>query len=57
VPTASGIALLWQPANPYAPLVLRDLQGAAQHLSVQLQPIEVHSAVDLEGAFAAMTSQ
>ena len=37
--------------------MLRDLQGAAQHLSVQLQPIEVHSAADLEGAFAAMTSQ
>jgi putative tryptophan/tyrosine transport system substrate-binding protein len=57
VPTASRIALLWQPANPYAPLVLNDLQGAAQQLRVQLQPIEVHSAADLEGAFAAMTSQ
>jgi putative ABC transport system substrate-binding protein len=57
VPTASRIAVLRQPANAYTPLVLKDLQGAAQHLSVQLQPIEVHSAADLEGAFAAMMSQ
>jgi putative tryptophan/tyrosine transport system substrate-binding protein len=57
VPTASRIAVLWQPANPYAPLVLKDMQEAAQQLRVQLLPIEVHSAADVEGAFAAMTSQ
>lgn len=57
VPTASRIAVLWQPANPYAPLVLNDMQEAAQHLGVKLLPIEVHSAADMEGAFAAMTSQ
>jgi putative ABC transport system substrate-binding protein len=57
VPTASRIALLRQPANPYAALVLKDLQGAAQQLGVQLHPIEVHRAADLEGAFAAMTGQ
>jgi putative ABC transport system substrate-binding protein len=57
VPTASRIAVLWQPANPYAPLVLNDMQEAAQQLSVQLHPIEVHSAADVEGAFAAVTSQ
>jgi putative ABC transport system substrate-binding protein len=57
VPTASRIALLWQPANPYAVLVLKDMQVAAEQLSVQLQLVEVHSAADLEGAFAAMTLQ
>jgi putative ABC transport system substrate-binding protein len=57
LPTASRIALLWQLANPYAPLVLKDMQEAAQQLSVRLLPIEVHSAADVEGAFAAMTSQ
>jgi putative tryptophan/tyrosine transport system substrate-binding protein len=57
VPTASRLALLWQPANPYAPLVLNDMQEAAKHLGVQLLPLEVHSAADVEGAFAAMTRQ
>jgi putative ABC transport system substrate-binding protein len=57
VPTASRIAVLWQPANPYAPLVLNDMQAAAQQLRVQLLPIEVHRAADVEGAFVAMTSQ
>jgi putative ABC transport system substrate-binding protein len=57
VPTASRIAVLWQPANPYAPLVLNDMQEAAQHLGVQLLPIEVHRVADVEGAFAAMTRQ
>jgi putative ABC transport system substrate-binding protein len=57
VPTASRIAVLWQPANPYAPLVLHDMQEAARQLGVQLLPLEVHSAADVEGAFAAMTRQ
>jgi putative ABC transport system substrate-binding protein len=57
VPTASRIAVLWQPANPYAPLVLRDMQEAAKHLGVQLLPLEVHRAADVEDAFAAMTRQ
>jgi ABC-type uncharacterized transport system substrate-binding protein len=57
VPTASRIAVLWQPANPYAPLVLNDMQEAARQLGVQLLPLEVHRAADVEGAFAAMSRQ
>jgi putative ABC transport system substrate-binding protein len=57
VPTASRIAILWNPANPLHTIVLKDAQVAAQPLGVQLQAVEVHSSTDLEGAFAAMTLQ
>jgi putative ABC transport system substrate-binding protein len=57
VPTASRIAILWNPDNPLHTIVLQDTQVAAQQLGVQLQSVEVHSPTDLEGAFAAMTLQ
>jgi putative ABC transport system substrate-binding protein len=57
VPTASRIAILWNPANPLHALVLKDTQVAAQRLGVQLESVEVHSPPDLEGAFVAMTLQ
>jgi putative tryptophan/tyrosine transport system substrate-binding protein len=57
VPTASRIAVLWQPANPSAPFVRNDMQEAAPHLGVQRLPLEVHRATDVEGALAAMTRQ
>jgi putative tryptophan/tyrosine transport system substrate-binding protein len=38
VPMASRIALLRQPANPYAALGLKDMQGAAQALRLTIPP-------------------
>ena len=57
VPTASRLAALWHPANPIAALLLKETQVAAQQLGLQVQAVEVHSPIDLEGAFAAMALQ
>jgi putative ABC transport system substrate-binding protein len=57
VPTASRIALLWNPTNPLHALVLKETQVAAEQLGVQLQSVELPNPPDLEGAFTAMTLQ
>jgi putative ABC transport system substrate-binding protein len=57
VPTASRIAILWNPTNPLHALVLKDAQVAAEQLGMQLQSVELQNPPDLEGAFAAMTLQ
>ena len=54
VPTASRIAVLWNPAHPTNPLQLRETELAAQTLGLTLQPLEVRGADDFEHAFAAM---
>jgi putative ABC transport system substrate-binding protein len=56
VPKLSHVAVLFTP-DPVSPVLLRETQGAARVLAVKLQPLEVRSPNELQGAFAAMTSE
>jgi putative ABC transport system substrate-binding protein len=53
VPKASRVAVLLGPAGRGS-AIFKQTQAAAQALAVKLQPLEVRSPNELEGAFAAM---
>jgi putative ABC transport system substrate-binding protein len=56
-PSASRIAVLWNPANASNVRQLRDLQAAASTLGVSLIPLAVKVPEDLDRAFAAMRKE
>src|SRR3989454_10629847 len=53
VPGASRVAVLWNAANPYAVLVMRETGAAARTLGVQVQSLEVRGPDDFENALPA----
>ncbi len=55
VPRASRVAILWNTANPYTALVVRETEAAARTLGVQLQSLPVRGPEEFEGAFEAAT--
>jgi len=55
VPKVSRVAVLLHPDR--RAILLGETQAAAQALAVKLQPLEVRSPDELEGAFAAMTRE
>jgi putative ABC transport system substrate-binding protein len=57
VPGVRRVAILWNPANPAHAFGIRNLRTAAGSLGVQLQLLEIRTAQQLEGAFAAMTRE
>ena len=57
VPKVRRVAILWNPANPSHPLVVRELNVAARSLGVQLQFLEARGPNEFEGAFAAMAKE
>jgi len=58
VPDASPVAVLWNPANPvWQAAASRETEVAAHALGLQLQLVEARGADELEGAFAAMTTE
>ena len=57
VPTASRVAVLWNPANPGNAPQMRAAEVAARTMGVRLQPVEARNPNDLDSAFAAMTKQ
>ena len=54
-PKASRVAVLYNPADRSNVLVLKGLQESAPTLGLTLQPLEVRTPGELDGAFAAMT--
>jgi putative tryptophan/tyrosine transport system substrate-binding protein len=54
VPAAARIAVLWHSATPSAVPGLKALEEPARLLRLQLQPVSVQSATELEGAFSSM---
>jgi len=54
VPVAKRIAVLGNPDAPSHTPALEALEEAGRTLRVQLQPVGVRTAAELEGAFAAM---
>jgi putative tryptophan/tyrosine transport system substrate-binding protein len=57
VPKISRVAVLQNPSNPAHPFVLRQAEGAARLLGVQLQILEARTPTEIDAAFAAMRSQ
>ena len=56
VPRLSRVAVLWNPANPVQPIILKQTQLAAPALRLRLEPIVGVSGVrELEGAFATIS--
>ena len=56
MPSASQVAVLWNPANPVNVEYLKTLQGSAQRLGVMLQPQGVQDPSQFDSAFAAMAT-
>jgi putative ABC transport system substrate-binding protein len=57
VPTASRVAVLWNPANPGNAPQMRAAEVAARTMGVRLQPVDARNPNDLDSAFAAMTKE
>jgi len=54
VPDAKRVGVLWEPSFPAAGPVLREIEGAARSLNLELVPTEVQGPDDFEPAFRAM---
>ncbi len=57
VPKAARVAVLWNPGNPGAELIVKHSQHGARALRMTLHPVEVRDAKALESAFAAMARE
>jgi len=55
VPKLSRVAVLVNPVNPALATFLKNVQSAAQGLSVKVLPVEARSAQEIENAFPTMT--
>jgi putative ABC transport system substrate-binding protein len=56
-PKVSRIAVLYGRASPSSKVIMAETEQAAQALKVQLQPLGVEAAKELESAFSAMTRE
>ena len=54
IPHASRIATLWNPSNPVSTLILKQTRVAADALRIELVPVGVRAASELEAAFAVI---
>ena len=56
VPSASPVAVLWNPANPvWQASALKQTEAAGQAMGLRLQLVEARGPDELDAAFAAMT--
>jgi putative ABC transport system substrate-binding protein len=56
-PKISRMAILQNPSNPGHPVVVRQAEGAARVLGLQLHIVQARTPSELEAAFATMRSQ
>jgi len=56
-PKVSRVAVLWNPNHPFALVVKREYEVAAQPLGIKLQSLEMREPTDLEQAFSAMNRE
>jgi putative tryptophan/tyrosine transport system substrate-binding protein len=54
VPTASRVAVLWNPTNSSNSLQVKEIRTAAQTLALRVQSLEVSKLDDIEQAFTAI---
>jgi putative ABC transport system substrate-binding protein len=57
VPKVSRVAVLQNPNHPGHPIMLRQLEGAARALGVQLRVVQAGRPAEIDAAFVAMRSQ
>ena len=57
VPKLSVVAVLWNPANRGAELIVRHVRHATRALGAAFEAVEVRDPAELESAFAAMKRQ
>ncbi len=57
VPGVARVAVLSVPTNPVNRLQLKEIEGAARTLGIQLQSLEVRDPNEFEKAFSAMTRE
>jgi len=57
VPGTSRVAILWNPAHPAYPALVREAGGAARSLGAQLQVLEARSPDEFDGGFTAMVRE
>ncbi len=57
VPKVARLAVLYEPANPWSVIELKEVQTAARALGLTVQPWEARAAEDFEKVFAALTKQ
>ena len=53
LPGISRVAVLWNAANPYPAIVLRETEGAARTMGIEVQSLEVRRPEDFESVFDA----
>jgi putative tryptophan/tyrosine transport system substrate-binding protein len=53
VPNASRVAIFWNPLNPFHLVLFQRLQSESSALGIELQPVEVRTPEDLDGALNA----
>jgi putative ABC transport system substrate-binding protein len=51
LPRLSGVAVLWNAANPYSALVFKETQAGGRTLAIEVQSLEVRGPDDFDGAF------
>ncbi len=57
VPRLSRVAVLWNPDVPGSALELKEMEGAARSLQVQLQPLELRDPSQFESVFKSIKSK
>ena len=57
VPSVSRIAIFWNPGNPSNSLQLKEVQAAAQTLTLRIKSLEVTRPDNIERAFATMARE
>jgi putative ABC transport system substrate-binding protein len=57
VPRASRIAVLWNPDNPWHPLVVKGLREESRSLGVRLQILEIRGPNEFDNAFQAVIKE
>ena len=57
VPSATRIAVLYNPEGRVPALALKEIRAAAQKLSLQIQALELQSPQDIEGAFLSAVKE
>jgi putative ABC transport system substrate-binding protein len=57
IPNLSHVVLFLNPLNPFHTVSMRQALTAAQALGIKLQPLEVRTSGELDGAFAAIVRE
>jgi len=57
IPTLSRVAVLSGPTNPANTRALREVETAARRLGLQVQPVEIREAKQLDDAFSAIIKE